>query len=128
MSTAPPPPAPLGGPVAPEDLPAPVISTATGVADRVPVSGDRLALEALLRCWIRERQIPAPPQGAQAVLLDLAGVTVEVPVEYWSACGLHRLGRPRGPLGPLGPGAAARLVGEAAGAGGDALADFADRT
>jgi siderophore synthetase component len=105
-----------------------VISTATGVADRVPVSGDRLALEALLRCWIRERQIPAPPQGAQAVLLDLAGVTVEVPVEYWSACGLHRLGRPRGPLGPLGPGAAARLVGEAAGAGGDALADFADRT
>jgi siderophore synthetase component len=132
VTPPPPPPAPSGGPAAPADDPGPgpgaAICAAADVVERVPTSGDRLALEALLRCWIREQQIPAPDADAEGVRLDLAGVAVEVPVEYWSSCGLHRLGRPRGPLGPLGPGAAARLVGEAAGAEGEALREFADRT
>ena len=124
VSTTTPPPAPPGGPAAPADG----AGVAAGVAERPPASGDRLALEALLRCWIRERRVPAPAPGAGSVRLDLAGVAVDVPVEYWSPCGLHRLGRPRGPLGPLGPGGAARLVGEAAGAEGDALEELVDRT
>lgn len=91
-----------------------------------------LATEALLRCWVRETQTARPPGGT--LKLDLGRVTVRVPVEYWSATGLHRFGTPRDEHGPLTADALARLLGPAAQAEPAALdrlvrrtADSADR-
>ncbi len=115
---------------------------------------ERLAAEALLRCWIRERGIqrPTAADGAQSadpgagdgsgeraaeaaaeggesvtLQLDLGDSVLRVPVEYWSRTGMHRLGVPSSALGPLTPGAVARLLGEAAGASGDGLEQLVRR-
>ncbi|MCF2533057.1 siderophore biosynthesis protein [Yinghuangia sp. KLBMP8922] len=53
--------------------------------------GDTAATEALLRCWVRERGIPRPAAGRPLRLaLPHTGVTLEVPVRYWSEAGWHR--------------------------------------
>ncbi|WP_415949289.1 IucA/IucC family protein [Streptomyces sp. KLOTTS4A1] len=51
--------------------------------------------ENLLRCWIRERNL-APEPGSRTLRLDLpaSGLTLLVPVHYWSPTGWHRLGPP----------------------------------
>ena len=89
-------------------------------------AADRLAAEALLRCWIRERQLQPPDEGEELVV-DLGGSVLRIPVGYWSRTGFHRLGIAAGPLGPLSPGALARLLGEAAGASGEGLEQLVQR-
>ncbi|MFE9174667.1 IucA/IucC family protein [Streptomyces sp. NPDC007126] len=69
-----------------------------------PHPGDRLdayavaqaaAVENLLRCWIREADVPAPDNGVLHLLLPACGTALAVPVSYWSPTGLHRFGLPR---------------------------------
>ena len=88
-------------------------------------AADRLAAEALLRCWIRERRVP--PAAGASLDLDLGSSVLSVPVEYWSTTGTHRLGTPSSALGPLSPGGLARLLGEAAGAIDEEVAQLVQR-
>ncbi|WP_374211590.1 IucA/IucC family siderophore biosynthesis protein [Streptomyces sp. G3] len=69
-----------------------------------PNPGDRLnayavaqaaAVENLLRCWVREADVPAPDNGVLRLLLPACGTALAVPVSYWSPTGLHRFGLPR---------------------------------
>jgi siderophore synthetase component len=89
-------------------------------------AADRLSTEALIRCWIRERQVPRP--AGDALDLDLGSSVLRVPVEYWSPAGLHRLGPAANALGRLSPGGLARLLGEAADATGEGLERLVQRT
>ena len=89
-------------------------------------AGNRLATEALLRCWIRERRVQPPAEG-EPLVIDLGGSVLRIPVEYWSPAGMHRLGTAAGPLGPLSPGGLARLLGESAGASGQGLEQLVQR-
>ncbi|MFJ2773077.1 IucA/IucC family protein [Streptomyces sp. NPDC087300] len=52
------------------------------------------AVENLLRCWVRENNLPAPDQGALRIPLAASGTALLVPVHYWSATGWHRFGLP----------------------------------
>ncbi|MGA4846308.1 IucA/IucC family protein [Streptomyces sp. G5(2025)] len=52
------------------------------------------AVENLLRCWVRENNLPAPEQGALRIPLHASGTALLVPVHYWSATGWHRFGLP----------------------------------
>ncbi|MVO89710.1 iron transporter [Streptomyces sp. p1417] len=52
------------------------------------------AVENLLRCWVREKGIAAPEQGALRVPLESSGTALLVPVDYWSPTGWHRFGLP----------------------------------
>ena len=89
-------------------------------------AADRLSVEALLRCWIREYHVPRP--AGDTLDLDLGSSTLRVPVEYWSPAGMHRLVPPVGLLGPLSPAGLARLLGETAGATGADLEQLVQRT
>ena len=53
------------------------------------------AVENLLRCWVREADVPAPDNGVLHLLLPACGTALAVPVSYWSPTGLHRFGLPR---------------------------------
>ncbi|MFK4797514.1 IucA/IucC family protein [Streptomyces sp. MPA0124] len=53
------------------------------------------AAENLLRCWVREADVPAPDNGVLHLLLPACGTALAVPVPYWSPTGLHRFGVPR---------------------------------
>ncbi|MEV5448997.1 IucA/IucC family protein [Streptomyces sp. NPDC052535] len=53
------------------------------------------ATENLLRCWVREADVPAPDNGVLHLLLPACGTALAVPVAYWSPTGLHRFGLPR---------------------------------
>ncbi|GAA0280773.1 IucA/IucC family protein [Cryptosporangium japonicum] len=64
-------------------------STVDGVANA-------LAVQALLRCWIRESQVPVPPTGDRLEIpLAVSGVRLVTDVQYRSATGWHRFGRVR---------------------------------
>ncbi|MFC9849060.1 IucA/IucC family protein [Streptomyces sp. NPDC060223] len=52
------------------------------------------AVENLLRCWVRENNLPAPEDGTLRIPLPASAVTLLVPVHYWSPTGWHRLGLP----------------------------------
>ncbi|WTP28360.1 iron transporter [Streptomyces sp. NBC_00203] len=52
------------------------------------------AVENLLRCWVRENNLPAPDDGTLRIPLSASGTTLLVPVHYWSATGWHRFGLP----------------------------------
>ncbi|TGB01185.1 iron transporter [Streptomyces sp. MZ04] len=52
------------------------------------------AIENLLRCWVRENDLPAPEHGALRIPLEASGTALLVPVHYWSATGWHRFGLP----------------------------------
>jgi siderophore synthetase component len=71
----------------------------------------RLAVESLLRCWVREQRVSRP--AAADLVLEIGQATVTVPVRYWSATGWHRFGRARTDQGPITPGELARLMGAA---------------
>lgn len=61
-------------------------STAAGAA----------AVENLLRCWVRETDLPAPEHGDPLrVGLPASATALLVPVHYWSPTGVHRFGLPR---------------------------------
>ncbi|MFG2307107.1 IucA/IucC family protein [Streptomyces sp. NPDC048566] len=52
------------------------------------------AVENLLRCWVRENDLPAPDHGTLRIPLPASGAILLVPVLYWSATGWHRFGPP----------------------------------
>lgn len=63
--------------------------------DDPPRTADAAATGNLLCCWVREKDIPRPADGGDLVLPMLAtGVTLRVPVHYWSPTGRHHFGQP----------------------------------
>ncbi|MFD8737565.1 IucA/IucC family protein [Streptomyces sp. NPDC059618] len=73
------------GPPEPDDpLDHPDIRTAAHAA----------AVENLLRCWVRENDLPAPHDGTLRIALPASGATLLVPVHHWSPAGWHRFGLP----------------------------------
>ncbi|MFD5630190.1 IucA/IucC family protein [Streptomyces sp. NPDC127072] len=52
------------------------------------------AAENLLRCWVRENNLPAPEDGTLRIPLAASGTVLLIPVHYWSPTGWHRLGPP----------------------------------
>ncbi|MFJ6426400.1 IucA/IucC family protein [Streptomyces hydrogenans] len=57
-------------------------------------AADTAAVENLLRCWVREKNLPAPDAGTLRIPLDASGTALLVPVPYWSPTGWHRFGTP----------------------------------
>ncbi|MFE0643527.1 IucA/IucC family protein [Streptomyces sp. NPDC058877] len=57
-------------------------------------AADAAAVENLLRCWVRETNLPAPGSTTLRVPLDASGTALLVPVRYWSPTGWHRFGAP----------------------------------
>ncbi|MFJ3672917.1 IucA/IucC family protein [Streptomyces sp. NPDC090106] len=53
------------------------------------------AVENLLRCWVREADLPAPADGTLRIALPASGTALRVPVRYWSPTGWHRFGPAR---------------------------------
>jgi siderophore synthetase component len=84
----------------------------------------RLAVESLLRCWVREHRVGRP--AAADLELEIGPVTVTAPVRYWSATGWHRFGQARTDEGPISPAELARLMGQAT-TGPEAAEDLAAR-
>ncbi|MFC8435508.1 IucA/IucC family protein [Streptomyces sp. NPDC057253] len=64
-------------------------------------AAEAAAVENLLRCWVRETNLPAPAigtgtgTGTLRIRLPASGTSLLVPVQYWSPTGWHRFGRPR---------------------------------
>ncbi|KUO17546.1 iron transporter [Streptomyces dysideae] len=52
------------------------------------------ASENLLRCWVRETNLPAPDKGLLRIPLPTSGTALLAPVHYWSTTGWHRFGLP----------------------------------
>ncbi|MFD5327591.1 IucA/IucC family protein [Streptomyces sp. NPDC127092] len=63
-------------------------------------AADSAAVENLLRCWVREKNLPAPEPAAPGtattlrIPLDASGTALLVPVRHWSPTGWHRFGAP----------------------------------
>ncbi|WP_405675597.1 IucA/IucC family protein [Streptomyces sp. NBC_01511] len=57
-------------------------------------AADAASVENLLRCWIREGNVPRPDRNTLRIPLDASGTALLVPVRYWSATGWHRFGLP----------------------------------
>ncbi|MFF7984892.1 IucA/IucC family protein [Streptomyces sp. NPDC007901] len=53
------------------------------------------AVENLLRCWVRETNLPAPDTGTLRIPLAASGAALLTPVRHWSPTGWHRFGPPR---------------------------------
>ncbi|MFK4070992.1 IucA/IucC family protein [Streptomyces sp. NPDC029674] len=58
------------------------------------VAAQAAAVENLLRCWVRENNIPAPDRGVLRIPLEASATALLVPVHYWSATGWHRFSLP----------------------------------
>ncbi|WP_262062437.1 IucA/IucC family protein [Streptomyces sp. STR69] len=52
------------------------------------------AVENLLRCWVRETNLPAPDDGTLRIPLPASGTALHAQVQYWSPTGWHRFGVP----------------------------------
>ena len=61
-------------------------------ADAHISAGQQLTNEALLRCWVRERDLPRP--NTNTLVLRFGEIQVSAPVLYWSTTGMHRFGPP----------------------------------
>ncbi|MFD0382458.1 hypothetical protein ACFQ2B_08590 [Streptomyces stramineus] len=57
-------------------------------------AADAATVENLLRCWIRENDLPRPDGDTLRLPLAASGTALRVPLRYWSAAGWHRLGAP----------------------------------
>ncbi|TLQ43296.1 IucA/IucC family protein [Streptomyces marianii] len=57
-------------------------------------AADAGAVENLLRCWVRENDLPRPTGGSLRIPLQASGTALLVPVLHWSLTGWHRFGRP----------------------------------
>ena len=73
--------------------------TGTGAADLLDhsdplMAADTAGVENLLRCWVRENDLPRPDRDSLRIPLPASGTALLVPVLYWSATGWHRFGRP----------------------------------
>ncbi|MFF7947781.1 IucA/IucC family protein [Streptomyces griseorubiginosus] len=60
-------------------------------------AAEAAGVENLLRCWVRENDLPAPAHGTSTLHIPLpaSATYLLVPVQYWSPTGWHRFGRPR---------------------------------
>lgn len=52
------------------------------------------AVENLIRCWVRETNVPPPDDGILRIPLPATGTALLTPVHYWSPTGWHRFGLP----------------------------------
>ncbi|MFE2422433.1 IucA/IucC family protein [Streptomyces hokutonensis] len=52
------------------------------------------AVENLLRCWVRETNLPDPHDGTLRIPLPASGTALHAQVRYWSPTGGHRFGPP----------------------------------
>ncbi|MFE1383228.1 IucA/IucC family protein [Streptomyces sp. NPDC058740] len=100
--------APAPAVVPPPTAAAAASAVATAVAPALPSSvdpdplddpdprraADQAAVENLLRCWVREKNLPAPGAPTLRIPLDASGTALLVPVRYWSPTGWHRFGAP----------------------------------
>ncbi|MGW7524605.1 IucA/IucC family protein [Streptomyces sp. NPDC054783] len=59
------------------------------------IAAQAAAVENLLRCWVRETDLDAPPGFTLRIPLPASGTSLLVPVRYWSPTGTHRFGPPR---------------------------------
>lgn len=57
-------------------------------------AADTAGVENLLRCWVRENDLPRPVGDTLRVPLPASGTALLVPVRHWSATGWHRFGPP----------------------------------
>ncbi|MCX5310209.1 IucA/IucC family siderophore biosynthesis protein [Streptomyces sp. NBC_00154] len=78
---------------------APVPPTGAGTADLLDhpdplMAADTAGVENLLRCWVRENDLPRPDRDTLRIPLPASGTALLVPVLYWSATGWHRFGQP----------------------------------
>lgn len=74
------------------------VPVAGGVTDPLDhpdphAAADAATVENLLRCWVREHDIPRPHGDILYLPLNASGIPLTVPVRYWSATGWHRFGR-----------------------------------
>lgn len=58
------------------------------------IAAQAAAVENLLRCWVRENDLPAPGNGTLRIPLPASGTALLAPVHYWSPTGWHRFGLP----------------------------------
>lgn len=68
----------------------------------IRIAAQAAAVENLLRCWVRENDLPAPDDGTLRIPLPASGSTLLVPVRHWSPSGWHRFGLPSSPKLPTG--------------------------
>ncbi|MER6273408.1 IucA/IucC family protein [Streptomyces sp900105755] len=59
------------------------------------IAAQAAAVENLLRCWVRETNLPAPDPGTLRIPLPASGTALITPVRHWSPTGWHRFGAPR---------------------------------
>ncbi|WP_371602698.1 iron transporter [Streptomyces sp. NBC_01220] len=57
-------------------------------------AADAAGIENLLRCWVRECDLPRPEGDTLRIPLPASGTALLVPVHHWSATGWHRFGPP----------------------------------
>ncbi|WLQ36675.1 IucA/IucC family protein [Streptomyces castrisilvae] len=65
-------------------------------------AADAAGIENLLRCWVRECDLPRPAEETLRVPLPASGTALLVPVLHWSATGWHRFGPPALEQAPVG--------------------------
>ncbi|MEU9453228.1 IucA/IucC family protein [Streptomyces sp. NPDC048277] len=59
------------------------------------IAAQAAAVENLLRCWVRETNLPAPDTATLRIPLPASGTALIAPVRHWSPTGWHRFGQPR---------------------------------
>ncbi|MER7184865.1 iron transporter, partial [Streptomyces hyaluromycini] len=59
------------------------------------IAAQAAAVENLLRCWVRETNLPAPATGTLRIPLPASGTVLITPVRHWSPTGWHRFDPPR---------------------------------
>ncbi|WP_335933389.1 IucA/IucC family protein [Streptomyces sp. PTD5-9] len=96
-------------------------------------AADAAGVENLLRCWVRENDLPRPGTDVLRIPLPASGTALLVPVAHWSLTGWHRFGPPALEGAPAGAPTAdavtvAALLGREAGRdeGADLVARVAD--
>lgn len=65
-------------------------------------AADAAGIENLLRCWVRECDLPRPAEETLRIPLPASGTALLVPVLHWSATGWHRFGPPALEQAPVG--------------------------
>ncbi|MGW0834409.1 IucA/IucC family protein [Streptomyces prunicolor] len=58
------------------------------------IAAQAAAVENLLRCWVRETNLPAPTNGTLCIPLPASNTALLAQVHYWSPTGWHRFGLP----------------------------------
>ncbi|WP_443043257.1 IucA/IucC family protein [Streptomyces sp. HM190] len=59
------------------------------------IAAQAAAVENLLRCWVREHDLPRPDGAVLRLPLPATATALLVPIHYWSPTGWHRFGLPR---------------------------------